>query len=83
MKSALRGVTKDVNALSNLTHEKMYKASVEKSLPHVDITRPELKRSKGHIHTVVASKRWRPVSFKSATRGEGEAEIKRPYGYLD
>lgn len=86
-KQAIRGFRKDHNALEILKHEKIKEMVTEKGQPDVpeflEIKRPELKRKLAKIYSTDSTKRWRPVSFKRATRESGEAEIKVPFGYVD
>lgn len=49
----------------------------------IPITRPELKRTMGSIRTVECTKKWRPTSLKRASRDEGRANYKVPFGFVE
>lgn len=83
VKQALRGFTKDSNTLKILSHKTIKKMVLTKKPAFMDVTRIELKRKMGQITSMPQTKRYRPVSRKRATRLEGMAEIKVPFGYVD
>lgn len=49
----------------------------------VEIKRPELKRKMGMIYTKEQVKCYRTVSLKRASRGEGENQVKLPFGCIE
>lgn len=81
-KNALRGFTKCATTLKALEHGVLREMVLSKSSEKVEIKRPEIKRKLGMIWTKEQVKRYRPVSFKRCSRGEGVVEVKVPFGYV-
>lgn len=80
-KHAFRGFCKDAATLNTLKHDTIREMVLRHNPATIPITRPNLKRTIGHISTEYQTKVYQPVSKKRATRGVMENEIKVPYGY--